>query len=78
MAIGYLLLGVADLRAAPLSALAAAAAAMIALAPEIVADAGFLLTVCATGAIVVAGRPAVAGAMLVMPAPAGGARRGLR
>ena len=31
MAIGYLLLGVADLRAAPLSALAAAAAAMIAL-----------------------------------------------
>jgi competence protein ComEC len=52
MAIAYLLLGVADLRAAPFSALAAAAAAMIALAPEIVADAGFLLTVCATGAIV--------------------------
>ncbi len=52
MAIGYLLLSVVDLRAAPLSALAAAGAAMIALAPEIVADAGFLLTVCATGAIV--------------------------
>jgi competence protein ComEC len=52
MAIAYLLLGVADLRAALLSALAAAAGAMIAFAPEIVADAGFLLTVCATGAIV--------------------------
>jgi competence protein ComEC len=52
MAIAYLLLGVTDLRAAPFSALAAAAATMIAFAPQIVADAGFLLTVCATGAIV--------------------------
>ncbi len=52
MAIGYLLLGIADLRPAALGALAAAAAAMIALAPEVVADPGFLLTVGATGAIV--------------------------
>jgi competence protein ComEC len=53
MAIGYLLLSVSDLRAAPLGALVSAAGGMIALAPEIVSDAGFLLTVCATGAIVV-------------------------
>lgn len=53
MAIAYLVLGIVDLRAAPLGALAAAAAAMIALDPAIVTDGGFLLTVGATAAIVV-------------------------
>jgi competence protein ComEC len=52
MAVGYLLLDLVDLRAAPLGALAAAAAAMMILTPASVADPGFLLTVCATGAIV--------------------------
>jgi competence protein ComEC len=57
MAVGYLLLDLVDLRVAPLGALAAAAAAMIAVTPASVADPGFLLTVSATGAIVLlAGR----------------------
>jgi competence protein ComEC len=57
MAVGYLLLDLVDLRAAPMGALAAAAAAMIVVTPAAVADPGFLLTVCATGAIVLlAGR----------------------
>ncbi len=66
MAVGYLLLDLVDLRAAPMSALAAAAAAMIVASPVSVADPGFLLTVCATGAIVLlAGR-------LIRGKPSGG------
>jgi competence protein ComEC len=52
MASAYLLLRALDLRAAPFAALAAATATLLIAEPRLSADAGFLLTVGATAAIV--------------------------